>query len=147
MCKKLGPVQKHLSSGIPGNSDQRLCLFLLFLFSLPSKPTWAALLRFAHLAEGSCMWLWFTLSSCMCVEGCSRLKVIIVAVSENSPSRCRASLSLEALRTFCETAGSLPHAHSLLNKHRHTSRKTHFPAILLQVHTVLSNCLTHRHAG
>lgn len=85
----------------------------------------------------------------MFVEGRSRLKVIIVAVSENSPSRCCASLSLEALRTFCETAGSLPHAHSLLNKHTYTHKqKDIFPFnTVSSVHCVLSNWLTHRHAG
>lgn len=106
---------------------------LCFHFSLPCKSTNAQLLTLACLLEGSCTRLWFIVvrlcfvSSCMCVEGCSRLKVIIVAVSENSPSRCCASLSLEALRTFCETAGSLPHAHSLLNKHTrtHTQAERH----------------------
>lgn len=91
------------------------------------------------------------LSLCVCVEGCSRLKVIIVAVSENSPSRYCASLSLEALRTFCETAGSLPHAHSLLNKHArtHTYKQNAIFACntVSSVHFVLSKCLTHRHAG
>ncbi len=57
-------------------------------------------------------WLWVCVLSVQ-VSGCSRLKVIIEAFSKNSPSQTCACLSLEVMRSFCETAGSLPLARLL----------------------------------
>lgn len=88
------------------------------------QPTVVIVSMFTFLLIGErvcvcgCGLLWWDCIDCeyvlsVQVSGCSRLKVIIEAFSKNSPSQSCASLSLEVMRSFCETAGPLPLARLL----------------------------------